>query len=87
MRHVIARAFGSSLPHYGRYRGPVRVRFYRLEAPCDAFVLARTGRPGPVLGDIPEDVQNWEGELQGLGVLELTGYRNRLQNVTDNKLR
>src|SRR5210317_138943 len=26
-----------------------------------AFELARTGRPGPVVIDIPKDVQNWEG--------------------------
>ncbi|WP_156762801.1 biosynthetic-type acetolactate synthase large subunit [Woeseia oceani] len=59
----------------------------RLEATVrTAFELARTGRPGPVVVDIPKDVQNWEGEFQGVGVLELTGYRNRLQNVTDNRL-
>jgi acetolactate synthase-1/2/3 large subunit len=26
-----------------------------------AFELARTGRPGPVVVDIPKDVQNWQG--------------------------
>ena len=30
-----------------------------------AFELARTGRPGPVVVDIPKDVQNWEGEFKG----------------------
>ncbi|MEQ8205522.1 MAG: thiamine pyrophosphate-binding protein, partial [Woeseia sp.] len=59
----------------------------RLEATVrTAFELARTGRPGPVVVDIPKDVQNWEGQFQGVGVLELTGYRNRLQSVTDNRL-
>jgi len=51
-----------------------------------AFELARTGRPGPVVIDIPKDVQNWEGEFSGTGSLPLTGYRNRLQAVVDNHL-
>ncbi|MCH8101219.1 MAG: biosynthetic-type acetolactate synthase large subunit [Proteobacteria bacterium] len=51
-----------------------------------AFELARTGRPGPVVIDIPKDVQNWEGTFVGSGVLPLTGYRHRLQAVMDNRL-
>ena len=51
-----------------------------------AFDLARTGRPGPVVIDIPKDVQNHEGEFTGTGSLPLTGYRNRLQAVVDNRL-
>jgi acetolactate synthase-1/2/3 large subunit len=51
-----------------------------------AFELARTGRPGPVVIDIPKDVQNWEGEFVGEGTLPLTGYRARLQTVMDNRL-
>ncbi len=51
-----------------------------------AFELARTGRPGPVVVDIPKDVQNWEGKFQGGGTLPLTGYRARLQAVIDNRL-
>ncbi len=59
----------------------------RLEATLrSAFELARTGRPGPVVIDIPKDVQNWEGHYSGSGTLELTGYRNRLQAVTENQL-
>ena len=59
----------------------------RLEATMrSAFELARTGRPGPVVVDIPKDVQNWEGEFQGTGVLPLPGYRRRLQAVVENKL-
>src|SRR6516164_5960503 len=30
-----------------------------------AFEIARTGRPGPVVIDLPKDVQNWEGVFQG----------------------
>jgi acetolactate synthase-1/2/3 large subunit len=59
----------------------------RLEATMrTAFELARTGRPGPVVIDIPKDVQNWQGEFTGRGSLPLTGYRSRLQAVIDNRL-
>ena len=59
----------------------------RLEATLrSAFDLARTGRPGPVVVDIPKDVQNWKGEFVGAGLLPLTGYRHRLQAVLDNHL-
>jgi len=51
-----------------------------------AFELARTGRPGPVVVDIPKDVQNWEGSFKGQGVLPLHGYRRRLAAITDNRL-
>ncbi len=59
----------------------------RLEATMrSAFEIARTGRPGPVVVDIPKDVQNWEGEFTGAGSLPLHGYRARLQSVLDNRL-
>ena len=32
-----------------------------------AFEIARTGRPGPVVVDVPKDVQNWIGRVPGLG--------------------
>ena len=59
----------------------------QLEATMrSAFELARTGRPGPVVVDIPKDVQNWKGPFQGSGVLPLHGYRRRLAKVEDNRL-
>ena len=51
-----------------------------------AFELARTGRPGPVVIDIPKDVQNWEGKFKGQGALPLPGYRRRLASVVNNHL-
>ncbi|MDH4108071.1 MAG: biosynthetic-type acetolactate synthase large subunit [Gammaproteobacteria bacterium] len=59
----------------------------RLEATMrTAFEVARTGRPGPVVIDIPKDIQNWEGAFTGGGSLPLTGYRTRLKAVIDNRL-
>jgi acetolactate synthase-1/2/3 large subunit len=59
----------------------------RLEATIrTAFELARTGRPGPVVIDIPKDFQNWEGKFIGSGLLPLTGYQTRLRSVVENQL-
>ena len=59
----------------------------KLEATIrSAFELARSGRPGPVVVDIPKDIQNWEGEYQGEGTLPLPGYRRRLAAITENRL-
>ncbi len=59
----------------------------RIEATIrSAFMLARTGRPGPVVVDIPKDVQNWEGEFKGRGELPLPGYRRRLETVINNRV-
>ncbi len=51
-----------------------------------AFELARTGRPGPVVVDVPKDIQNWEGKFRGQGTLPLHGYRRRLAKVEENHL-
>ena len=54
----------------------------KLEATVrTAFEIARTGRPGPVVVDVPKDVQNWEGVYQGAGLLAIPGYRRRLAEL------
>ena len=59
----------------------------RLEATVrTAFEIARSGRPGPVVIDVPKDVQNWQGTFQGEGYLPIPGYRQRLAKVETNVL-
>jgi len=54
----------------------------RLEATMrTAFEIARTGRPGPVVVDIPKDVQTATGVFQGEGRLPIPGYRARLREL------
>ena len=59
----------------------------RLEATMrTAFELARTGRPGPLVVDVPKDVQNWEGLFEGGGSLPIPGYRRRMQELAEREL-
>jgi acetolactate synthase-1/2/3 large subunit len=51
-----------------------------------AFEIARTGRPGPVVIDIPKDVQNWEGPFRGEGLLPIPGYRRRMRELAEAAL-
>ena len=59
----------------------------KLEATVrTAFEVARTGRPGPVVIDIPKDVQNWKGEFHGHGTLAIPGYRRRMDTCAVSAL-
>src|SRR5476649_806273 len=59
----------------------------KLEATVrTAFEIARTGRPGPVVLDVPKDVQNWTGVFHGSGRLPIPGYRQRMNRLEASKL-
>jgi acetolactate synthase I/II/III large subunit len=59
----------------------------RLEATVrTAFEIAGTGRPGPVVIDIPKDVQTWQGTFRGHGRLPVPGYRSRLRQLEAQRL-
>ena len=59
----------------------------RLEATMrTAFEIARTGRPGPVVIDVPKDVQNWQGTFKGEGHLDVRGYRQRMAALKRNAI-
>src|ERR1700742_4698034 len=54
----------------------------KLEATLrTAFEIARSGRPGPVVIDIPKDIQNAEVIFEGAGSLPVPGYRARLEAI------
>jgi acetolactate synthase-1/2/3 large subunit len=59
----------------------------KLEATIrSAFQIAATGRPGPVVIDVPKDVQNWTGAFRGEGRLSLPGYETRVEEVRSNQI-
>ena len=59
----------------------------RLEATLrTAFEIARSGRPGPVVVDIPKDVQNAALRFAGHGLLPVPGFRARTRAVEQNRL-
>jgi acetolactate synthase I/II/III large subunit len=51
-----------------------------------AFYIARSGRPGPVVIDVPKDVQNWQGTFQGKGLLHYRGFEHRLENLHKSRV-
>ncbi|HWG76623.1 MAG TPA: biosynthetic-type acetolactate synthase large subunit [Steroidobacteraceae bacterium] len=59
----------------------------RLEATVrTAFEVACTGRPGPVVIDLPKDVQNATIVFKGEGRLPVSGYRARLAELTASRI-
>jgi len=59
----------------------------KLEATLrTAFEIARSGRPGPVVVDIPKDVQNTQLVFDGASTLPMFGYRARMAHVSANGL-
>jgi len=51
-----------------------------------AFEIARGGRPGPVVIDLPKDVQNWEGPFRGEGLLRLPGYEKSMAALAASRI-
>ncbi|MFC3651587.1 biosynthetic-type acetolactate synthase large subunit [Dyella humi] len=59
----------------------------KLEATLrTAFTIARSGRPGPVVVDVPKDIQNAGVVFDGKVELPLPGYRARLRAVEQASL-
>lgn len=59
----------------------------KLEATVrTAFEIARSGRSGPVVIDVPKDVQNWQGQFNGESMLPIPGYRQRMVALRQNKI-
>jgi acetolactate synthase-1/2/3 large subunit len=76
----VAALMGSVAKHVFLVTDPAR-----LEATVrTAFEIARTGRPGPVVIDIPKDIQNWAGTYQGAGTLPIPGFRRRSAELAAN---
>ncbi len=79
----VSNIMGSAAKHVFLVTDPAK-----LEATMrTAFEIARTGRPGPVVVDIPKDVQNWSGPFQGAGQLPVPGYRQRMSALHESRLR
>lgn len=51
-----------------------------------AFEVAMSGRPGPVVIDIPKDVQNYIGKFKGEGMVNFPGYRRRLAELERSEM-
>ena len=78
----VAALMGSVAKHVFLVTDPAR-----LEATMrTAFEIARTGRPGPVVVDVPKDVQNASVVFRGEGGLPIPGYRARLRELAASTL-
>src|ERR1700693_2416228 len=79
----VAAMMGSLAKHVFLVTDPNRLEA-TLRTACE---IARTGRPGPVVIDIPKDVQTATGVFSGEGTLAIPGYRQRLDELTASVLK
>ncbi|HET8764080.1 MAG TPA: biosynthetic-type acetolactate synthase large subunit [Rhodanobacter sp.] len=78
----VANIMGACAKHVFLVSDPLK-----LEATLrTAFEIARSGRPGPVVVDIPKNVQNAALQFDGECRLPIPGYRSRLSAVESAKL-
>jgi acetolactate synthase I/II/III large subunit len=78
----VSNIFGACAKHVFLVTDPAR-----LESTVrTAFEIARSGRPGPVVVDIPKDVQNASLRFAGTGTLPVPGFRARTQAIAQNRL-
>jgi acetolactate synthase-1/2/3 large subunit len=78
----VSNIFGACAKHVFLVTDP-----QRLEATVrTAFEIARSGRPGPVVIDIPKDVQNASLRFAGEGRLPVPGFRARTQALEQSQL-
>ncbi|GMU94267.1 MAG: acetolactate synthase [Candidatus Hydrogenedentota bacterium] len=52
-----------------------------------AFHIARSGRPGPVVIDLPKDVQLHVAPFKGAGRLSFRGFDRRMEELAANRVR
>jgi len=59
----------------------------KLEATVrTAFFIASSGRPGPVVIDIPKDIQNHVSLFEEDNLLDLSGYKDRVEKISKNRM-
>lgn len=51
-----------------------------------AFHIARSGRPGPVVIDLPKDVQLHQAPFKGQGLLNFRGFNKRLMEIAEARI-
>jgi acetolactate synthase-1/2/3 large subunit len=72
---------------------PCAKHVFLVEEPADleatvrtAFDVARSGRPGPVVVDVPKDVQNSSGVFRGEGLLRFRGFESRMEAIAEARI-